>query len=128
MTYYINKTTNYNFDEAVDKITLALKEQGFGIITEIDMKNTLKNKLNVDIRKYKILGACNPQFAHKALQEEEKIGILLPCNVTISEQENGKVDVAVMDPAVAMSVVDNKKMGPLANEVKERLQKALAAI
>ncbi len=128
MTYYINKTTNYNFDEAVDKITLALKEQGFGIITEIDMKNTLKNKLDVEIRKYKILGACNPQFAHKALQEEEKIGILLPCNVTISEQEDGKIDVAVMDPTVAMSVVENEKMGPLASEVKERLQKALAAI
>lgn len=92
------------------------------------MKNTLKNKLDVEIRKYKILGACNPQFAHKALQEEEKIGILLPCNVTISEQEDGKIDVAVMDPTVAMSVVENEKMGPLASEVKERLQKALAAI
>lgn len=128
MTYYISKTTDYKFDEAVDKITLSLKEQGFGIITEIDMQNTLKSKINVDIRKYKILGACNPQFAHKALQEEEKIGILLPCNVTVSEQENGKVDVAVMDPAVAMSVVENHKMESLANEVKDRLQKALAAI
>lgn len=128
MKYYLNKTTNYQFDEAVDKITLALKEVGFGILTEIDMKTTLKNKLDVDRRPYKILGACNPQFANKALSMEEKIGILLPCNVIVSETEDGHVDVAIMDPAVAMSVVENIKLESLASVVKEKLELALSKI
>jgi uncharacterized protein (DUF302 family) len=128
MKYYINKTTDYTFDEAVDKISLALKEVGFGILTEIDMKATLKNKLDIDRRPYKILGACNPPFANKALNLEEKIGILLPCNVTVIETENGKVDVSIMDPAVAMSVVDNPALESLAEEVKSKLKKALDAI
>ena len=125
MKYYINKTTDYQFDEAVDKISIALKDVGFGILTEIDMKATLKNKLDVDMRPYKILGACNPQFANKALSMEEKIGILLPCNVTVIETEEGKVDVAIMDPAVAMSVVENTKLESLAAVVREKLELAL---
>jgi uncharacterized protein (DUF302 family) len=128
MNYYLNKTTDYQFDEAVDKITIALKEVGFGILTEIDMKVTLKNKLNIDRRPYKILGACNPPFANKAIGAEEKIGILLPCNVTIIETESGKVDVSIMDPAVAMSVVENSELVGLALEVKEKLEKALGSI
>ncbi len=128
MKYYINKTTEYQFDEAVDKITLALKNVGFGILSEIDMKATLKNKLDVDRRPYKILGACNPGFANNALNMEEKIGILLPCNVSIIETEDGKVDVSVMDPAVAMSVVDNSEMENLAFEVREKLVAALEQI
>ncbi len=128
MKYYINKTTDYQFDEAVDKITLALKNVGFGILTEIDMKTTLKNKLDVDRRPYKILGACNPAFANHALNLEEKIGILLPCNVTIIETEDGKVDVSIMDPAVAMSVVENSEMESLAFEVREKLVAALGHI
>lgn len=128
MKYYLNKTTNYQFDEAVDKITMALKNVGFGILTEIDMKATLKNKLDVDRRPYKILGACNPPFANKALNMEEKIGILLPCNVTVIEREDGKVDVSIMDPTVAMSIVENPDLEILASEVSEKLEKALSEI
>lgn len=125
MKYYLNKTTDYRFDEAVDKITLALKDQGFGVLTEIDMKSTLKNKLDKDIRPYKILGACNPGFASKALDAEEKIGIMLPCNVTVIERKDGKVDVSIMDPTVAMSVVQNDEVAPLATDVKAKLESAL---
>lgn len=128
MEYFINKTTDYQFDEAVDKISIALKDVGFGILTEIDMKATLKNKLDVDMRPYKILGACNPQFANKALSMEEKIGILLPCNVTVIETEDGKVDISIMDPAVAMSVVENTKLESLAAVVREKLELALSNI
>lgn len=128
MNYYINKTTDYQFDEAVEKITTALKEVGFGILTEIDMKATLKKKLDVDRKPYKILGACNPQFANKALSMEEKIGILLPCNVIVVENEEGKVDVSIMDPAIAMSVVENTKLESLASMVKEKLELALSQI
>jgi len=128
MKYYLNKTTDYQFDEAVDKITMALKDVGFGILTEIDMKATLKNKLDVDRRPYKILGACNPPFANKALSMEEKIGILLPCNVTVIETEDGKVDISVMDPSIAMSVVENQKLESLASVVKEKLELALSNI
>lgn len=128
MKYYLNKTTDYQFDEAVDKITMALKDVGFGILTEIDMKATLKNKLDVDRRPYKILGACNPPFANKALSMEEKIGILLPCNVTVIETEDGKVDISVMDPSIAMSVVENSKLESLASVVKEKLELALSNI
>jgi uncharacterized protein (DUF302 family) len=128
MKYFLNKTTNYQFDEAVDKITMALKEVGFGILTEIDMKTTLKNKLDVDRRPYKILGACNPPFANEALGIEEKIGILLPCNVTVIEREDGAVDVSIMDPSVAMSVVENPDLESLANEVRGKLENALEKI
>lgn len=128
MKYYLNKTTEYQFDEAVDKITMALKNVGFGILTEIDMKTTLKNKLDVDRKPYKILGACNPAFANNALNLEEKIGILLPCNVTIIETEDGKVDVSIMDPAVAMSAVENPELEGLASEVRGKLETALGSI
>jgi uncharacterized protein (DUF302 family) len=128
MKYYLNKTTEYQFDEAVDKISAALKNVGFGILTEIDMKTTLKNKLDVDRKPYKILGACNPAFANKALSMEDKIGILLPCNVIVMENDEGKVDVAIMDPAVAMSVVENQKLESLASMVKEKLELALSSI
>jgi len=128
MKYYINKTTDYQFDEAVDRITMALKGVGFGILTEIDMKATLKSKLDIDRRPYKILGACNPPFANKALGMEEKIGILLPCNVTVIEREDGKVDVSVMDPTVAMSMVENPDLELLAADVSEKLEAALETI
>jgi uncharacterized protein (DUF302 family) len=128
MLYYLDKSTNYSFDTAVEKITAALKEEGFGILMEIDMQATLKAKLNVDRRPYKILGACNPPFAKTAMEMEEKIGILLPCNVTVIEREDGKADVSVMDPAVAMSVVENPKLASLADEVKAKLVAALEKI
>lgn len=128
MQYYLSKTTEYDFDTAVDKATAALKEVGFGVLTEIDMAGTLKKKLDVDIRPYKILGACNPGFAHKAVEAEEKIGILLPCNVVVNENADGKIDVSIMDPAVAMSVVENPALEPLADEVRSLLVEALDQI
>jgi uncharacterized protein (DUF302 family) len=126
MSYYFSKNVNYSFDEAVEKITAELKEVGFGILTEIDVKATLKKKIDVDFRNYKILGACNPPFAHKALQAENQIGIMLPCNVVVQENAEGKgIDVSVMNPAEAMSIVQNEKMGEIAEEVTNRLKQAL---
>ncbi|PJB16419.1 MAG: hypothetical protein CO118_00480 [Flavobacteriales bacterium CG_4_9_14_3_um_filter_32_8] len=123
--YYLNKTTHYNFEEAEQKIRAILKEKGFGILTEIDMKSTMKTKLDKDIQQYKILGACNPNYAYLALQEEEKIGIILPCNVTIIENKDGSVDVSIMDPEAAFKLTDNSSLATFAKEVKGILQSAL---
>lgn len=126
MEYYFNKTlTNLSFEEVVDKTTLALKEEGFGILTEIDIKTTLKNKLDVDFPNYKILGACNPPFAHKALLAENKIGTMLPCNVIVRETEDGNIEVAAVDPIVSMMGVKNKDLGDIADEVQKKLKKAI---
>jgi len=126
MSYYFSKKVDYSFDEAIEKITAELKEEGFGILTEIDVKATLKKKIDVDFRNYKILGACNPPFAHKALQAESQIGIMLPCNVVVQDSVDGEgVDVSVMNPMVAMSVVKNEAMGEIAEEVTNRLKSAL---
>jgi uncharacterized protein (DUF302 family) len=126
--YYLNKTTSYSFDVAEQKIINALKENGFGILTEINMQATMKTKLDKDIQQYKILGACNPNFAYQALQEEEKIGIMLPCNVTVIENKDGSVDVSIMDPEVALKVINNDAIGPFAKEVKKILESALNSI
>ncbi len=123
--YYLNKTVNYSFEEAESKIRTSLKDIGFGILTEIDMQATMHNKLGKDIGKYKILGACNPEFAYNAIQVERKIGIMLPCNVTVIENKNGDVDVSVMDPVVALGIVGNAEVDPYAQEVKDLIQKAL---
>ena len=128
MSYYFSKFVDYSFDEAIVKITAELKEVGFGILTEIDVKATLKNKIDVDFRPYKILGACNPKFAHKALSAEDKIGVLLPCNVIVQETEEGKVEVAVMNPMEAMSVVKNENLHEIASSVNELLESALSKI
>ena len=125
MSYYIAKNVDMSFDEAIQKTTEELKKVGFGVLTEIDVKETLKKKIDVDFRKYKILGACNPQFAYKALSAEDKIGVLLPCNVIVQETTEGKVEVAIMNPAEAMSVVKNEGLGPIAGEVNELLETAL---
>ena len=126
MTYYFNKTIdNTNFDEAVKKITLALKEEGFGILTEIDIKATLKKKLDVDFPNYKILGACNPAFAYKALQAENKIGTMLPCNVVVRENINGTVEVAAVDPVTSMIGIKNEALAGIAREVQDKLKKAV---
>ena len=128
MSYYFAKKVDYGFDEAVQKITAELKEVGFGILTEIDVKETLKKKIDVDFRKYKILGACNPNFAHKALLAEDKIGVLLPCSVIVQELEEGKCEVAVMNPMEAMAAVKNEKLAPIAEEVNGFLESALSKI
>lgn len=126
--YYLNKTTKYSFTDAEQKIREALKEKGFGILTEIDLKATLKTKLDKDIQQYKILGACNPNYAYQALQQEEKIGIMLPCNVTIIENKDGTVDVSIMNPVAAFEIMKNKAVEPFAKEVKAILEEALEAI
>lgn len=128
MKYYFEKTTDYAFDEAVEKVTEELKKEGFGILTEIDVRATLKNKLDVDFRKYQILGACNPPFAHKALQAENKIGAMLPCNVIVQELDNGKTEIAVVDPAASMQAVDNDKLGEIADEIRSKLEKVIQAV
>jgi uncharacterized protein (DUF302 family) len=126
MEYYFNKTfTNLSFDKVVEKTTQALKEEGFGILTEIDIKTTLKNKLDVDFPNYKILGACNPAFAHKALLAENKIGTMLPCNVIVRETENGSIEVAAVDPIASMMGVKNEGLGEIADEVRNKLKKAV---
>ena len=123
--YYLNKTLNCSFEEAESKIRASLKDIGFGILTEIDMQSTMQNKLGKDIGKYKILGACNPEFAYNAIQVERKIGIMLPCNVTVIENETGSIDVSVMDPVVALGIVGNAAVDPYAQEVKDLIEKAL---
>ena len=128
MAYYFTKTVARSFDETLAKLTDELKKEGFGILTEIDVKETLKKKLNVDFRRYKILGACNPTFAYQALQAEEKIGILLPCNVIIQEKSDGQVEVSAIDPMETMKVVGNPKLTALAEQVQAKLKRVVANI
>jgi uncharacterized protein (DUF302 family) len=123
--YYINKIVNLSFDEAVARVTEELKKEGFGILTEIDMSATLKKKLDVDLRPYKILGACNPPFAYKAVQTDSHIGLLLPCNVIVQDAGDGKTEVAAIDPVISMSRVDNPALEPVAQEVRAKLQRAI---
>jgi uncharacterized protein (DUF302 family) len=122
MSYFFNKTLNISFEEADARVTEALKKDGFGILTEIDVKETLKKKLNVDFRKYKILGACNPPFAYKALQAEDKIGLMLPCNVIVQELTGGKVEVAAIDPVASMTAIDNPKLRVVGEQVRAKLK------
>jgi uncharacterized protein (DUF302 family) len=124
ISYYFSKTLKLSFEEAVARVTEALKKDGFGILTEIDVKETLKKKLNVDFRKYRILGACNPPFAYRALQAEDKIGLMLPCNVIVQELPGGEVEVAAIDPVASMAAVDNPKL----REVGEQVQAKLKAV
>ena len=129
MEYYFNKTlSDLTFDEVVGKTTLALQEEGFGILTVIDLKTTLKNKLDVDFPNYKILGACNPGFAYKALLAENKIGTMLPCNVIVRETKNGSIEVAAVDPIASMMGVKNESLAEIANEVRSKLKKAVDSL
>ena len=128
MSYFITRRLSCTFEDAVPKVTEALKSEGFGVLTEIDVKDTLKNKLDVDFRKYRILGACNPPFAHKALQTESNVGLLLPCNVVVQETEPGSIEVSAIDPAAAMKAIENAELATLATEVKEKLQKVLDSL
>jgi uncharacterized protein (DUF302 family) len=127
MQYGFSKTVSLSYEQAVEKVTDELKKEGFGVLTTIDVKETLKKKLDVDFKKYIILGACNPPFAHKALTVEEEIGLLLPCNVIIYEKENATA-VSIFDPMVMMAVLGNDNMKPIAEEVKQRLERVLAAV
>ena len=125
MEYYFSKTIAGSFDNAIQKVTEALKAEGFGILTEIDIKATLKKKLDVDFYNYKILGACNPPFAYKALLAEDKIGTMLPCNVIVQEKVAGKVEVSAIDPSASMQSIENKNLNDIATEVRARLKKVI---
>lgn len=125
MYYYFTKTIKGSFDNAIKKVTRALKNEGFGILTEIDMKTTLKKKLDVDFYNYKILGACNPPFAYKALQAEDKIGTMLPCNVIIQEKIQGQIEVSAVNPMASMISVKNLELQDLAMEAGAKLQRVV---
>ena len=128
MTYYFNKTVRGEFDAVVQKTTAALKNEGFGVLTEIDVKNTLKQKIGIDFRSYRILGACNPSLAHKALTAEDKIGTMLPCNVIVQELGGGDIEVAAIDPLAAMEKVGNRELIEIASEVAGKLQAAINSL
>jgi len=125
MEYYFSKTVVGSFDDAVIKVSESLKAEGFGILTEIDIKATLKKKLDVDFYNYKILGACNPPFAYKALQVEDKIGTMLPCNVIVQEKVAGQVEVSAIDPSASMKSIENKDLQDIAIEIRTRLKKVI---
>lgn len=125
MSYYFSKIVDNTFDDAVEKVTANLKEQGFGVLTQIDVKETLKNKLDVDFKRYKILGACNPPFAYRALKAEDKIGVMLPCNIIVIDQGEGKTEVSAVNPMTSMSAVNNKELESIAAEVSGRLQQVV---
>lgn len=122
MTYYYSKTVDQSPEEAEPRVREALEEEGFGVLTEIDVTATLKKKLDVEFRPYKILGACNPPAAHKALQAEDKIGTMLPCNVILQETDDGRTEVAAVDPVASMQAVESEELRPVAEEIRERLR------
>jgi uncharacterized protein (DUF302 family) len=122
MSYYFNKTVSLPFEEAVERVKVELKKDGFGVLTEIDVRQTLKEKIGVDFRPYRILGACNAPFAYKALQAEDKIGTMLPCSVIVQELATGRVEVAAIDPLASMAAVKNEDLGAVGLEVREKLR------
>jgi uncharacterized protein (DUF302 family) len=128
MSYYFSKILSMSFDDAVARVTTELNKKGFGVLTEIDVREALKKKLDVNFKKYKILGACNPFFAYKALQMEDKIGTMLPCNVIVQEISEGVVEVAAIDPIASMQVVDNAELRSVAEQVQALLQKMVEAL
>jgi uncharacterized protein (DUF302 family) len=125
MDYYFSKETDTPFDDTINRVTDELKKEGFGILTDIDVKATLKKKLDVEFDNYRILGACNPPFAYKALQAENKIGTMLPCNVIVRETETGKTEVAAVDPLASMQAIQNKELEEIAHQVREKLKKVV---
>jgi len=127
MQYGFSKTIDLPYEQAIEKVTVELKKEGFGVLTSIDVKETLKQKINVNFKKYAILGACNPPIAHRALQEEDELGLLLPCNVIVYEKDD-KTRVSIFDPMVMTRIMENDNMKPIATEVQERLQRVLQAI
>lgn len=128
MSYYFSKTLGMPFDAAVARAAEALKQEGFGVLTDIDVQSTLKQKIGVDFRKYRILGACNPRLAHQALSAEDKIGTMLPCNVVVQERADGIVEVAAIDPIASMQAVVNPGLASIAGEVQAKLRRVIEAL
>jgi uncharacterized protein (DUF302 family) len=128
MIYYFTRIIDVPYEEALEKVTGALMEEGFGVLTEIDVKKTLKLKLDVDFRKYKILGACNPPFAYKALSAEDKIGLMLPCNVIVQEVEEGKTEVSAIDPLASMMAIENPALEDVARQVQVKLKAVIETL
>jgi uncharacterized protein (DUF302 family) len=128
VSYYFNKTLTTSFDDAVARVVTELEKEGFGVLTEIDVSGALKKKLDVDFKKYRILGACNPPFAYEALQLEDKIGTMLPCNVIVQEISAGVVEVAAIDPIASMQAIDNPKLRGVAERVQAMLKKVIEAL
>lgn len=128
MNYYFNTQLSTDFETAKKKVVVELEKEGFGVLTEIDVKATFKKKLDVDFRKYQILGACSPSFAHKALKAEDKVGTMLPCNVILQELEDGKIEVAAVNPTASMQAIQNEELKSIASEISGKLQKVIAAL
>lgn len=128
MGYYFSKTLSGDFESAVSKVTEALKSEGFGVLTEIDMSATLKKKIDVDMHPYKILGACNPPFAYKAVQAENHIGLMLPCNVVVQEKTKGQIEVSAIDPVASMIAIKNDGLGEVAATVREKLKSVILGL
>ncbi len=129
MSYYIEtRLRGIDFEKAIEKVTDQLKQEGFGVLTEIDLKSTLKKKLDVDFYNYRILGACNPPYAHKALLAENKIGTMLPCNVIVQERNQGEIEVSAVDPIASMQAIENPDLGVLAQEIRDKLKKVIEAL
>jgi uncharacterized protein (DUF302 family) len=128
VSYYFSTTLPVGFEEALRRTAAALKGQGFGIITEIDVKETLAKKLGVDFRSYRILGACNPALAHQALMLEDKVGTMLPCNVVVQDLGGGKTEIAAIDPVASMAAIDNPRLKQAAEVVRDRLKTVIAAL
>lgn len=125
MTYYLAKMLATSFDDAIHRTTEALRQEGFGVITEIDLKATFKKKLDIEFRDYRILGACNPQMAHEALQIEDKVGTMLPCNVVVQDVGGGRIEVAAIDPVASMMAIENPQLKGAAEQVREKLHRAI---
>jgi uncharacterized protein (DUF302 family) len=128
MNYYFNKTLTGNFEDVIKKVTGELEKEGFGVLTDIDIKSTFKKKLDVDFQNYRILGACNAPYAHKALTAEDKVGTMLPCNVIVQEISKGKIEVAAVNPLASMQAIDNPKLLGIATEIKEKLKRVIENI
>ena len=128
MSYYFSTTLNLPFDDAIVRVTEELKKEGFGVLTDIDVRATMKKKLDLDFRNYRILGACNPAFAHQALLAEDKIGTMLPCNVIVQEHAAGVVEVAAIDPVASMAAVDNPQLGAVGMGVRAKLQRVVESL
>jgi len=126
--YYTAILKGLTFDAAIAKVTSALQKEGFGVLTEIDIKSTFQKKLNVDFYNYKILGACNAPFAFKALQAEEKIGTMLPCNVIVQEKEIGTIEISAINPIASMQAIQNDSLGPIAMEVRDKLKRVIDSL